>query len=62
MADKTKTEKPVRVQFQKGVTSQEILYEIKKMQDEWAKEDTARAHRLYPQVYDEKGDRIKPAA
>jgi hypothetical protein len=59
MAEKTKTEKPIRVQFQKDVTAEGILSEIKKLQDEWAKKDPARAHRLYPNVYDEKGDRIK---
>ena len=52
-------EKPIRVQFQKGVTSREILTEIKSIQDGWAKEFPERAHRLYPTVFDEQGNRIK---
>ena len=62
MAKKNKPdEKPVRVQFQHGVTSREILKGIKQVQDEWAKKFPERAHRLYPTVWDENGDRIKPA-
>jgi hypothetical protein len=53
-------EKPVRVQFQKGVTSQEILTGIKGAQDEWARKFPERAHRLYPTVWDKDGNRIQP--
>jgi hypothetical protein len=53
-------EKPVRVQFQKGVTSQEILAGIKGAQDVWAKKFPERAHRLYPTVWDKDGNRIQP--
>jgi hypothetical protein len=53
-------EKPVRVQFQKDVTSQEILAGIKGAQDEWARKFPERAHRLYPTVWDKDGNRIQP--
>ena len=55
----TKTEKPERVQFPKGSTSQDILANIKNMQDEWAKKNPEKAHRLHPGVYDIYGNRIK---
>ncbi|MBP6177961.1 MAG: hypothetical protein KA480_06525 [Anaerolineales bacterium] len=52
-------EKLVRVQFQKDVTAQEILAGIKEAQDKWAKKFPERAHKLYPKVFDEQGNRIK---
>jgi hypothetical protein len=54
-----KRDKPERVQFPKDITAQGILDEIKKKQDEWAKKFPERAHRLYPKIFDEAGDRIK---
>jgi len=54
-----KTEKPEHVQFPKESTAQEILGNIKKIQDEWAKANPEKAHRMYPKVYDIYGKRIK---
>jgi hypothetical protein len=60
MADqKQKTKKPERVQFPKGADAKTILSGIRKAQDEWAKRNPEKAHRLYPNVYDEIGNRIK---
>jgi hypothetical protein len=56
----TKKGKPTRVQFAKGATAQEIVNQINKIHDDWAKKYPERAHRLYPKVFDENGDRIKP--
>jgi hypothetical protein len=58
MADKKK-DKPVRVQFPKDSTAEEILSGIKKAQDDWAEKNPERAHELYPNVYSETGERIK---
>jgi hypothetical protein len=52
-------DKPVRVQFGKGATSHNILDGIHKAQDNWAKSHPKIANKLYPEVYDEKGNRIK---
>jgi hypothetical protein len=54
-----RTEKPERVQFPKGSTAKEILGNIKKIQDDWAKRNPEKAHRMYPKVYDIYGQRIK---
>ena len=51
--------KPERVQFPKDSTSKEILGAIRGIQDKWAKENPETAHRLYPKIYDEAGNRIK---
>jgi hypothetical protein len=60
MADqKQKTEKPERVQFPKDSDAKQILTEVHKIQDAWAKRYPERAHRLYPEVYDDAGNRIK---
>jgi hypothetical protein len=60
MTDKKKAnEKPIRVQFQKGVDAKDILPAIKKLQDEWAKKFPERAHQLYPNVFTETGERIQ---
>lgn len=48
-----------RVQFGKEATAAEIADAIAGLQDEWAKRNPEKAHRLYPKVYDEKGERIK---
>lgn len=54
--------KLTRIQFGKGATPENILAAIRKMQREWAKKNPERAHQLYPNVYDEKGDVItKPS-
>ena len=62
MADKKKdpNEKPERVQFPRGSTAAEIAKVIRDKQNQWAKENPAKAHELYPEVYDENGKRIKP--
>jgi hypothetical protein len=62
MADKKKDpyEKPERVQFGRGSTAEQIAGVIRKLQDDWALKYPERAHRLYPEVYDENGKRIKP--
>jgi hypothetical protein len=56
MSDDTK--KPVRVQFGPNPTAKEIFSAIREQQDAWAKSNPARAHELYPNTYDEQGDRI----
>ena len=56
---KQNPEKPERVHFPKDSDAKQILSEVKKIQDKWAKENPERAHRLYPEVYDEAGNRIK---
>lgn len=53
---KTKTE---RVVFPKDATAENMFDAIRAKQDEWAKSDPAEAHKRYPRVYDEKGNRIK---
>ena len=58
MPDKKK-EKTVRVQFPKDATAEDIVDGIRKVQDEWAKKHPERAHKLYPDVYSETGDRIQ---
>ncbi len=60
MADQktNSNEKPVRVQFKKNATAEDILAGIHKIQDEWAKRHPELAHRLYPKVYDENGKLI----
>ena len=62
MEDKKKdpNEKPERVQFPKGSTAKQIADAIRKLQNDWALKYPERAHRLYPEVYDENGKRIKP--
>jgi len=62
MPDKNKKDedkKNVRVVFPKDATAGDIAGEITKIQDQWAKRYPERAHRLYPTVYDEAGNRIK---
>jgi len=60
MTDKKKVnEKPVRVQFKKGADAKNVLSAIKKLQDEWAKKFPEQAHRLYPNVFTENGERIQ---
>jgi len=53
--------KLVRTQFEKDSTANEIAAIIRQNQDDWAKRYPERAHRLYPNVYDENGNRIKPS-
>jgi hypothetical protein len=53
-----KEEKPVRVQFGKNANADGIVNGIRKAQDDWAKANPEKAHRLYPTVYDEQGNRI----
>jgi hypothetical protein len=48
-----------RVYFPKDSTAGDIADAIQEMQDEWAKKYPKRAHELYPDVYDEDGNRIK---
>ena len=62
MADKNKKdedEKNVRVVFPKDATAESIVDAINNIQNEWAKRYPERAHRLYPTVFDEAGNRIK---
>ena len=62
MPDKIKKDedkKNVRVVFPKDATAESIADGIKKIQNEWAKRYPERAHRLYPTVYDEAGNRVK---
>ena len=47
-----------RVQFSRDATADQIVDHIRKIQEEWAKEYPERAHRLYPNVFDEQGNRI----
>lgn len=47
-----------RTQFSKDVTAKQIVAFIRKSQEEWAKKFPERAHRLYPTVFDEQGNRI----
>lgn len=47
-----------RVQFSRDTTADKIVEFIRKSQEEWAKEFPERAHRLYPTVFDEQGNRI----
>lgn len=42
-----------------GVKAEEILDVIDNIQGQWAKKYPERAHRLYPTVFDENGDRIQ---
>ena len=51
--EKKTTNKPImqRVQFSKDSTAEDILAGIRKLQDEWAKENPERAHTLYPKKY-----------
>ena len=58
MTKKKPTEKPERVQFPKGANAEQIVDGIEKVQDEWARRNPEKAHRLYPEVYDEAGNRI----
>jgi hypothetical protein len=53
------TEKPVREQFGKDADTKTIVESIRKIQTNWALERPEKAHGLYPNVYDEKGNRIK---
>ncbi len=57
-------EKLLKVAFRKDSNAKEILAGIRQAQDNWAKKFPERAHRLYPKVYDEQGNRIpkQPAA
>lgn len=60
MTNKTqKNKKLKRVQFPKGSDAKAIVARIREIQDDWAKRYPERAHRLYPTVYDEAGNRIK---
>lgn len=61
MSDDKKDDKETieRVQFERGATAAEIADGISSIQDEWAKKYPDRAHKLYPKVYNEKGERIK---
>ncbi|HEY4618304.1 MAG TPA: hypothetical protein VIH09_08935 [Flavobacterium sp.] len=52
-------ERPTRVQFPKDSDAKSIFSGIRRLQDEWAKKYPDRAHRLYPKVFDENGNRIK---
>jgi hypothetical protein len=61
MADEIQTDhkgKPVRVQFKKGSSAEDIADAITAMQNDWAKRNPKKAHELYPNVYDENGKRI----
>lgn len=61
MAENKKSDpknKPVRVQFPKGATSEAIVDAIDKLQNDWAKRHPEKAHKMYPKVWDEKGNRI----
>lgn len=60
MADENqKNKKLKRVQFPKDFDAKAIAARIREIQDDWAKRYPERAHRLYPKVYDEAGNRIK---
>lgn len=50
--------KLTRVQFSRDATVDQIVDIIRKTQEEWAKENPERAHRLYPTVFDKQGNRI----
>lgn len=52
-------DKLTRVTFGKDASAERIADAIGEMQDAWAKKYPERAHKLYPNVYDEKGNRIK---
>ncbi len=56
--------KLLKVTFRKDSNAKEILAGIRQAQDNWAKKFPEHAHRLYPKVYDEQGNRIpkQPAA
>ena len=58
MAEKKK-DKLIRTQFAKDSTAEDILSGIDKLQDNWAKKYPDRAHKLYPTVYSETGERIQ---
>lgn len=47
-----------RVQFSRDTTAKQIVQYIRKSQEEWAKKFPERAHRLYPEIFDEQGNRI----
>jgi hypothetical protein len=47
--------------LKKGVKAEEILDVIDNIQGEWAKKNPARAHSLYPTIFNENGDRIQPS-
>jgi hypothetical protein len=58
MADKTKNDVE-RVIFSKDSTASDMAKTIRQKQDEWAKANPKESHTLYPDVYDENGERIK---
>lgn len=53
-------DKPERIQFPKEFDAKDIATVIRQKQNAWAKKNPERAHALYPEVYDEAGNRIKP--
>jgi len=57
-SQKKSDDQPQRVVFPPNWDAKQILAEIRRMQDEWAKENPKRAHRLYPEIFDEHGNRI----
>lgn len=56
---KQRNKKLTRVQFPKDIGAKAIVDAIREIQDDWAKRYPERAHRLYPTIYDEAGNRIK---
>lgn len=51
--------KLTRVTFGKGTGAEQVADAIREMQDAWAKKYPKRAYELYPDVYDEEGNRIR---
>ncbi|HMS00159.1 MAG TPA: hypothetical protein PKK96_10855 [Anaerolineales bacterium] len=57
-AKKTGKKNLTRVQFSRDSTAKQIFKAIRESQTDWAKKFPERAHRLYPEVFDEQGNRI----
>lgn len=58
--DKEKEKELVRVQFKKDVKAKGIVDAIDNIQTQWARKYPERAHRLYPEIFNEKGECINP--